>query len=96
MFKEVCSSLTDRPSICSAESLDDRAKYLPKEVLEKTRENYIQKETERRYQEYDKALVGMDRRARTAEVVLALVIAVIINCACISYCKMYNKKKNTD
>lgn len=38
----------------------------------------------------------MDRRARTAEIILGLVIVIILNCACISYCKMYNKKKNSD
>ena len=38
----------------------------------------------------------MDRRARTAEIVLGMVIVFILNCACISYCKMNNKKKNTE
>ena len=39
-------------------------------------------------------LTGMDRRARMAEVVLALVIICILNCACVAYCKLTNKQKN--
>ena len=34
----------------------------------------------------------MDRRARGAELILGLVIVIILNCGCVAYCKMYNKK----
>ena len=70
--------------------------YTPKDILDENRDKYIELETERRYEQYDHTLQGMDRRARTAEIILALVIVFILNCACISYCKMYNKKKNSE
>lgn len=46
--------------------------------------------------DYDKNLAGLERRARLAEIILGLVIVVIINCACFTYCKMYNKKKTDE
>lgn len=52
----------------------------------------MEEEVERRYEDYDKNLVGMEKRARLAEIVLGLFITIILNLACISYCKMYNKK----
>lgn len=45
---------------------------------------------------YDQSLAGLERRARLAEIILGLVIVVIINCACFTYCKMYNKKKTDE
>lgn len=48
------------------------------------------------YQAEDKKLVGMEKRARTAEIVLGLVVVLILNCACIAYCKMFNKKKTEE
>jgi len=38
----------------------------------------------------------MEKRARTAEIVLGLVVVLILNCACIAYCKMFNKKKTEE
>ena len=38
----------------------------------------------------------MERRARLAEIFMGLLIVVIINFACIVYCKFYSKKKTTD
>ena len=84
--------MIDRPSICSVKTIVEKSSYTPKNVMDKSRDDYIQKETDRRYEEYDQTLQGMDRRARTAEIILGLVIVFILNCACISYCKMYNKK----
>jgi hypothetical protein len=52
----------------------------------------MEEEVERRYVDYDKNLVGMEKRARLAEIVLGLFITIVLNLACISYCKMYNKK----
>ena len=43
----------------------------------------------------EKSLEILERRAKTAEVVLAMTIVFILNCACVAYCKMTNKKKNT-
>ena len=96
LFKAICSTMVDRPTICQVKTIANKEDFIPKEVLDHNRENYIEQETERRYEEYDNTLQGMDRRARTAEIILGLVIVFILNCACISYCKMYNKKKNSD
>ena len=43
------------------------------------------------YDQYDKKLDGMDRRAQIAEIILGLVIVFIVNCMCFACCKM-NKK----
>ena len=96
LFKAICSTLVDKPSICQVKTIVNREEYTPKDILEQNKDKYIELETERRYEQYDHTLQGMDRRARTAEIILALVIVFILNCACISYCKMYNKKKNSE
>ena len=38
----------------------------------------------------------MNRRARGAEIILGLLIVCIINCSCLIFCKMYNKKEASD
>jgi len=38
----------------------------------------------------------MQRRAHSAEVIFGVLMILIINCACVAYCKMYNKKKTED
>jgi len=96
LFKAICSTMVDRPAICQVKNIANREEFTPKDVLESNRFKYVEQETQRRYEMYDSTLQGMDRRARTAEIVLGLVIVFILNCACISYCKMYNKKKNSD
>ena len=96
LFKAICSTMIDRPSICQVKSIVNKEEYTPEAILEKNRAIYVEEETNRRYEEYDKTLQDMDRRARTAEIILGLVIVFILNCACISYCKMYNKKKNSE
>jgi hypothetical protein len=49
-----------------------------------------------RFRQKEDNLRGMNRRAKTAEIVLGIVIVLILNCACIAYCKMFNKKKTAD
>lgn len=88
LFKAICSTMLDRPSICSVKTFIDKTSYT-------NREQQAIKESERIYNERDMRLQGMDRRAKTAEVVLGMVVVVILNCACISYFKLYNKKKST-
>lgn len=53
-------------------------------------------EAYKNYKREDEKLQGMSKRARTAELVMGLLVVIILNCACIAYCKMYNKKKTTD
>jgi hypothetical protein len=36
----------------------------------------------------------MDKKAKSAEIILGVSIIIIINCACLCYCKLFNKKKN--
>jgi len=48
---------------------------------------------EKKYKEYDEGKVGMERRAKTAEVILALVIVFILTCSFLLYNRLYNKKK---
>lgn len=90
-----------RPKICSTVSIVDPFKPYMYEELE----NSPDQQRERndaiigqidRVTNYDKNLAGLERRARLAEIILGLVIVVIINIACFTYCKMYNKKKNDD
>ena len=47
-----------------------------------------------KYNEWDGHLSGMERRAMTAEIILGIVIAIIINLSCFLYCKGYNKKES--
>jgi hypothetical protein len=96
LFKAMCSTMIDRPAICQVKTIVNREEYTTKQVMDHNRDTYVKQETNRRYEEYDHTLQGMDRRARTAEIILGLVIVFILNCACISYCKMYNKKKSSD
>ena len=39
---------------------------------------------------------NLDKRAHTAELIFGILIVFVINCLCIAYCKMYNKKKTED
>jgi hypothetical protein len=48
------------------------------------------------YLEQDKSLVGMNKRAQLAEIILGLVIVFIINCGCIQYCKINNQKATAE
>ena len=48
------------------------------------------------YLENDKSLVGMNKRAQLAEIILGLVIVFIINCGCIQYCKINNEKATAE
>lgn len=88
-----------RPEICSTVSIVDPFKpYMfddskNNQQKKREREEAIKNQV-MRVTEYDKNLAGLEKRARLAEVILGLVIVVIINCACFTYCKMYSKKKN--
>ena len=56
LFKAMCSTMLDRPAICSVKTMVDKTSYTPAHILEKNRQDYIEQETDRRYQEYDKTL----------------------------------------
>jgi hypothetical protein len=95
--------MLDKPQICSTFSINvnqdlfsEDFLYYDDETVADAKKEYIEKEAEIRYKEFDNSLKGMNRRARTAELILGLVIVLILNLACISYFKMYNKKSTED
>jgi hypothetical protein len=53
LFKAMCSTMIDRPKICQVKNIVNKEDYTPISVMEKSRNNYIQEETNRRYQEYE-------------------------------------------
>ena len=101
VFKAICSTMTKRPPICSTVSIVDPFKpymyedYDQSPQQQKERADAIMGQIDR-VTEYDENLVGLERRARLAEIILGLVIVVIINCACFAYCKVYNKKQTDE
>jgi hypothetical protein len=93
--------MVDRPAVCSEFSLIDDQPVNDADEPYDIDEfgdilDHVAKTTERDYQEYDKQLTGMSKRARGAEIVLGLLIVCIINCSCLIFCKMYNKKETTN
>ena len=91
IFKSLCSTIQHKPGVCSKTNI--KFDVLDKIMPSYSNGDYVSVEAQTRYQEYDKNLVGMSRRARTAEIVLGLVIVFLINIACFLYCKGYNKEK---
>ena len=94
LFKTICSVIKNKPEICGAVNLiqhrmQDQA-YTHSEIEQGKSQAF------ENYKEQDKRLVGWERRARRAEIILGLVIVLILNCACIAYCKMFNKKKTEE
>ena len=89
IFKQLCTTIKNKPGICSKTSI--KFDVLNKIMPDATNKDYVSVEAQSRYQEYDKHLVGMSRRARTAEIILGLIIVFLINVACFLYCKGYNK-----
>jgi hypothetical protein len=45
LFKAICSTMIDRPSICQVKTIVNREEYTPKSVLDKKRDDYIEQET---------------------------------------------------
>ena len=91
IFKSLCSTIDHKPGVCSKTNI--KFDVLNKIMPDSTNRDYVSVEARNRYEEYDKNLVGMSRRARTAEVILGLVIVFLLNIACFLYCKGYNKEK---
>ena len=60
-----------------------------------TNKDAVRVEAKSKYNEWDKSLAGMERRAMAAEIVLGIVIVIIVNLSCFLYCKGYNKKEST-
>jgi len=56
----------------------------------------INSESYKRMKKDESKIRGMGRRAERAEVILLFVIVMIVNCACILYCKLRNKKKTDE
>ena len=98
LFKVICSTLKKRPAICSTISIVD--KYMqdqdPRDRPSMLDESQMTSMVYNRFRQNEDKLRGMNRRAKTAEIVLGIVIVLILNCACIAYCKMFNKKKTAD
>jgi len=97
LFKAICSTMKNRPDICAVTNLNENKANRVEGIdpsLTQISPEILEKETYRRYRDHEMQLSGMDRRARMAEVVLGLVIVIILNCACIVYCKLTNKQKN--
>ena len=59
-----------------------------------TNHDAVNVEAKSKYNEWDKSLSGMERRAMAAEITLGIVIMIIINLSCFLYCKGYNKKES--
>jgi len=96
LFKTICSVIKTKPDICqslniNAHHMQDEQGSLEGLTAAQIQETY--KKATQNYKTKDKNLVGMERRAETAEIILGLVIVLILNCACIAYCKMFNKNK---
>ena len=98
LFKVICSTLKNRPDICSTISIVD--KYMQDQDPNSRPSMFDVSQTSmmvyNNYRQQEDKLRGMNRRAKTAEIVLGIVIVLILNCACIAYCKMFNKKKTAD
>jgi len=100
MFKSICSTIgKNKPEVCknlnfkNGKSQDERDN-IDKEFDIENKDDM--KEARKQFNEYESTLVGMEKRAQGAEVILGLVIVFIINCMCVSFCKIHNKKKRSD
>jgi len=90
----------ERPDICSTFSLGNSiptidGKNVHGDVDKQAAEEFAKRKADQRYREFDKSLTGMSKRAKGAEIMLGLTIVCIINCSCLLFFKMYNKKETT-
>lgn len=93
--------MLNRPPICSTVSITDPFKPFMFDDIEQSEEKKNEKKRAignqvSKVSQYDRNLEGLEKRAKLAEIILGLVIVVIINCACFTYCKMYSKKETDD
>jgi hypothetical protein len=100
LFKSICSVMYERPDICSTFSLGNSiptidGKNVHGDVDKQAAEEFAKRKADQRYREFDKSLTGMSKRAKGAEIMLGLTIVCIINCSCLLFFKMYNKKETT-
>ena len=100
MFKVICSTIgKNKPEVCkklnfkNGKSQDERDNV--EKIFDKSDPEDLE-EARRQFDEYEQSLVGMDKRAQGAEIILGLVIVFIINCMCVSFCKIHNKKKRME
>lgn len=100
MFKAICSFIgKDKPEICKqlnfkyGKSQDERDNIV--RDFDYDDESDVAEAT-RQFDEYEENLEGMERRAKTAEIIMGLTIVFIVNFMCIALCKIHNKKKSTD
>lgn len=98
LFKAICKSIIGKPESCKNLNFKNKLTQDDEETVITYDDSNPrhQKVAKDKYDEYDKELVGMDKRARLAEIVLGLVIVCIINFMIITFCKIHNKKKSTD
>ena len=91
----------DRPDICSTFALGSSipstdGMNIQTEMDKEAAEEFARRKADQRYREFDKSLTGMSKRAKGAEIMLGLTIVCIINCSCLLFFKMYNKKEATN
>lgn len=97
LFKGICSTMAARPYECKRLNFVDPDQR--KEELKQEKEA-LQNETDsaldlaKTFAEGEADRQMMDRRAKTAEVILAFVILAILSCGCGLYFNLYNKKKS--
>lgn len=88
--------MNKRPDACRNLNLVDKQaeKQAQRDAFKNSlTDDQLTAEMKRKYEEYEKSLKGMDRRAHTAEVILGLVFVLILSCACMIYFGLYGKKK---
>ena len=88
--------MLDRPDVCSTVSIVDQFKpYMYDEskgnIAKKMEKEEAIKVQARRVVEFDKSLVGLEKRAEVSEILFGIVLVAIINMAIFCYCKFYNK-----
>ena len=94
LFKTICSVIKTKPDIC--QSVNINIHHMQDEYginLTRDQKGQSMQQAIQNYKDESKNLVGMERRAEAAEIILGLIIVLILNCACIAYCKMFNKDK---
>lgn len=96
LFKTICSVMKNKPTKCSALNFVDHIfQDEPKPDLA-LKQELDRKKVYQNYLQEQETMKSMDKRAHVAELIFGILIVCVINCACIAYCKMYNKKKTED
>ena len=93
LFKAICGVMKSKPDECASLNLVDH-KFQDTPVVDVVAIKVLDRKTVyNRMIVKEEGLEGMQRRAKAAELIFGILMVCIINCACLVYCKMYNKKK---